>query len=239
SGATPVRPAPARSAGPGCAQRPARAGGGVMTMTMYKVLVNGRSCNGGDLVWSLPRQRPDGSWEAGAWHEVGGPIQVCRNGLHLTRHPVEWWKRGAECYVAEYEGDTDEDRDGLKIAVRRARLLRRLTTEELAALGIWREGHHRVTAGRAIASGSASVEASGSASVVAYDSASVRASGSVSVEASGSASVEAYDSASVEAYDSASVVAYDSASVRASGSVSVEASGSASVEAYDSASVVS
>src|SRR5690606_25291789 len=237
SGATPVRPAPARSAGPGCAQRPARAGGGVMTMTMYKVLVNGRSCNGGDLVWSLPRQRPDGSWEAGAWHEVGGPIQVCRNGLHLTRHPVEWWKRGAECYVAEYEGDTDEDRDGLKIAVRRARLLRRLTTEELAALGIWREGHHRVTAGRAIAYGSASVVAPGSASVVAsgsasveaYGSASVRAYDSASVVASGSASVRAYGSASVRAYDSASVVAYDSASVRAYDSASVEAYGSASV----------
>src|SRR5690606_16623630 len=144
-----------------------------------------------DLVWSLPRQRPDGSWEAGNWHAVGGPIQVRRNGLHLTRHPVEWWQRGAECYVAEYEGDTDEDRDGLKIAVRRARLLRRLTTDELAALGIWREGHHRVTAGRAIAYDSASVVASGSASVVASGSASVVASGSAIVEAYGSASVRA------------------------------------------------
>src|SRR5690606_41555297 len=122
-----------------------------MTMTMYKVLVNGRSCNGGDLVWSLPRQRPDGSWEAGAWHEVGGPIQVCRNGLHLTRHPVEWWKRGAECYVAEYEGDTDEDRDGLKIAVRRARLLRRLTNEALAALGRLRDGSQLWTHRRTLA----------------------------------------------------------------------------------------
>src|SRR5690606_18464527 len=237
SGATPVRPAPARSAGPGCAQRPpARAGGGV-TMTMYKVLVNGRSCNGGDLVWSLPRQRPDGSWEAGNWHEVGGPIQVRRNGLHLTRHPVEWWKRGAECYVAEYEGDTDEDRDGLKIAVRRARLLRRLTTEELAALGIWREGHHRVTAGRAIAYGSASVEAYDSVSVVAYDSASVVAYDSARVVAYDSVSVEAYGSARVRAYGSASVRPYSSARVRAYDSASVRAYGSASVRAYGSAIV--
>jgi len=69
-------------------------------------------------------------------------------------------------------------------------------------------GSLEISAGCALASGSATVEASGSATVEAYDSATVRASGSATVEAYDSATVRAYDSATVEAYDSATVLLF-------------------------------
>ncbi|HEX7048640.1 MAG TPA: hypothetical protein VF188_00390, partial [Longimicrobiales bacterium] len=75
-------------------------------------------------------------------------------------------------------GDGD---GGDKIAVRRCRLLRRLTAAELASLRVFVEGSHQVSDGIAWASGSAQV----------------RASGFARVEASGSARVEAHDSALV------------------------------------------
>ena len=157
---------------------------------LYKVLVDGKSCHGGDLAWSLPEgDKP------GEWHDVTGDLVVCRVGLHLTDDPARWWRPGCTVYLAEARGkalgscDTSEDR---KVCVRGARLLRAATPDELAALRIYTSGVHTVTDGRAVASGSASVEAYGSASVV----------------ASGSASVRAYDSASVRAYDDVTVISW-------------------------------
>ncbi len=91
-------------------------------MPLYKVLVDGKSAHGGDLVWSLPRQRADGTWRPGRWHHVAGEIAVCDNGLHLTMEPVRWLKLGAEVYAAEGAGASDAAGD--KIAYRRARLTR-------------------------------------------------------------------------------------------------------------------
>lgn len=92
--------------------------------TLYKVLVNGKSCHGGDLEWSLPTQNADGTWTPGAWHEVEGEIVVCENGLHLTTQPyARWMEWNATVYEAEGAGDSDSDDDD-KIAYRRARLLR-------------------------------------------------------------------------------------------------------------------
>lgn len=87
-------------------------------MTHYKVLVNGHSAHGGTLQWSLPR---DG--EPGDWHEVEGPIRVCRNGLHLTTDPMQWPTVGMVVYEAEGEGDADTGGSD-KTAYRRARLIR-------------------------------------------------------------------------------------------------------------------
>ena len=184
---------------------------------LFKVLRDGASFHGGDHLWSLPTQQPDGTWAPGDWAAIeGGAVIACSRGFHLTSKPAEWWANGATAFIAEGRGDSDlsqmHEDDG-KVAYREARLLRPATEEELAAAQVFSRGKHAVTAGSAIASGSASVRASGSASVRAFDSASVEASGSASVEASGSASVRAFGSASV----------------RASGSASVRASGSASV----------
>src|SRR5690606_6084570 len=231
------------------------------SMTYYKVLLHGRSCHGGDTEWALPKQREDGTWEPGEWMpEIRGSLALCANGYHLTREPARWWREGAECYVAEWDGEHVGE-GGDKIAVRRCRLLRRLTAAELASLQVFMEGAHQVSDGIAWASGSARVEVYGSATVKAhgfaqvwahdsarvwaYDSAQVWAYNSAQVWAHGSATVKAYDSARVEvrnsaqaeAYSSARVWAYDSAQVWALDSAQVEAIGSARVEVYDSARV--
>jgi hypothetical protein len=204
-----------------------------MKPLLFKVLVNGQSCHGGTMTWSLPK---DGS--PGKWHESEVEPQVCSQGLHLTDSPANWWKNGATAYVVEAEGVVGNLEDeGRKVAAKRVRLLREATEAELAERNIFLKGLHSVNTGSCIAYGSASVRAYGSASVRAYDSARVTAYDSASVEASGSASVTAYDSASVEASGSARVEASGSASVSASDSARVEASGSASVRAYDSARV--
>lgn len=229
----------------------------------YKVLLHGRSCHGGDCEYALPMQREDGTWEPGEWMpEIRGPLTLCANGYHLTREPARWWREGAECYVAEWDGEYVGDGDGGdKIAVRRCRLLRRLTAAELASLRVFGEGSHQVSDGIVWASGSARVRAYGSAQVRAYGSAQVWASGSARVGARGSAQVWAcgsaqvwaYDSAQVDAYDSAQVWAHDfaqvwahdfarvgasgSAKVRARGFAKVRAHGFARVEAHDSARV--
>ena len=141
----------------------------------YKVLVNGASCHGGELEWSLPTQRVDGSWEAGAWQEVAGEIACCSNGLHLTTEPARWWLDGATLYRAEYDGDEDRESEGDdKFAVRRVRLMEPADWVEHHVVV---SGVHQARAGFWRAYGSASVEASGSASVEAYDSASVIRSG--------------------------------------------------------------
>jgi hypothetical protein len=163
---------------------------------IYKVLVDGRSCHGGSLAWSLPR---DG--QPGDWHEVANPT-LCERGLHLTDDPARWWRPGCRVYLVEAEGvigSCDDARDR-KIVARRVRLVREATETELAALRIYASGEHVAAAGVVIAYDRASVIASGSASVEAYDSASVRAYGS--------ASVEAYDSAKVEASQQATIVSW-------------------------------
>ena len=92
-------------------------------MKYYKVLVNGSSCFGGRLRWSLPVERPDGDWEPGAWMEVSGPIDLCRRGLHLTTDPYgPWVIWGMQVYQAEPGEIVAQLRD--KVVTRRARLLR-------------------------------------------------------------------------------------------------------------------
>jgi hypothetical protein len=145
---------------------------------LFKVLVGGGSCHGGSMVWSLPTANSDGSFAPGEWHEVAGPIIACRNGLHLTTAPAEWWKGSAGAYVAEGAGACDDSRalvDDCKVAFQYARLLRPATAAEMAAVQVFTgntEG--RVSAGKAVASDSATVRA--------WDSATVRASGSATVE---------------------------------------------------------
>ena len=186
-----------------------------ITAPLYKVLVDGSSCRGGDMAWPLPTQGEDGAWTPGEWVKLNSrrKLVLCANALHLTDQPAAWYLPNAQCWQVEYRGEVVGELDGgwqSKIGVREARLLRPVAWEDVC---VWTEGGHTVKSGVARASGSASVTASGSASVTAYDSASVTAYGSASVTAYDSASVTAYDSASVTAYDSASVTAYDSATV--------------------------
>src|SRR3989338_8109262 len=64
-------------------------GGGTMHdegAKLYKVLVDGRSCNGGNMEWSLPSVKGPGKW-----HQFDGQIEICRSGLHLTTAPYQSW----------------------------------------------------------------------------------------------------------------------------------------------------
>ncbi|MBK9272828.1 MAG: hypothetical protein IPM48_14680 [Saprospiraceae bacterium] len=54
---------------------------------LYKILVDGRSCHGGDLKWSLPTKKGN-KWIPGEWHEVKGDLKICERGLHLTKKPL-------------------------------------------------------------------------------------------------------------------------------------------------------
>ena len=205
---------------------------------LYKTLRNGRSWHGGEHEWSLPTQGADETWTPGEWTPRVTP-RVCSEGWHLTTEPARWWSadEGVACYLAEHDGAVSRSEGEDKIACERVRLLRPLTEDELAAVGIYTRGEHKVSSGSAWASGSATVEAWDSATVRASGSATVEASGSAAVEASGSATVRASGSATVRASGSATVEAWDSATVEASGSATVRASGSATVEAWGSATV--
>jgi hypothetical protein len=113
--------------------------------TAFKVLVDGASCHGGSLTWSLPTNDAPGEW-----HDVTGTIEACSNGLHLTTTPANWWKEDARVFEAEYDGDTDTEGD--KIAVRRARLLREVSWDDHQ---VWSAGEHAVSSATVRASGSA------------------------------------------------------------------------------------
>jgi len=93
-----------------------------MTIKLFKVLENGRSCHGGNLKWDLPTRDDQGNWTPGRWHGVRGDIDVCSRGLHLTTQPGKWMTWNSTVYEAEGAGQSDQDDD--KIAFRRARLLR-------------------------------------------------------------------------------------------------------------------
>jgi hypothetical protein len=221
--------------------------------TSIKVLKNGQSWHGGNHKWSLP-ELIDNTWKPGAWTSAINPVW-CESGWHLTNNPVAWWDdgEGVVAYLVEYEGatagpDLTASDDPTKFAVERCRLLRPLTSAELAEKGIFLAGElDELKDGRYILGGDAHVRSlNGSARVDRmYGSARVESMyGSASVESMyGSASVESmYGSARVESmYGSARVESMDgSARVdRMYGSARVESMyGSASVESmYGSASV--
>jgi hypothetical protein len=91
----------------------------MITEKYYKVLVNGKSCHGGNLTWSLPTDNGPGDW-----HSVDGKIVICERGLHVTTNPNHWWKDGCTVYEAEIDGEIGGRIDAkAKIVVPRVRLL--------------------------------------------------------------------------------------------------------------------
>jgi len=85
---------------------------------LCKVLVDGRSCHGGNMEWSLPSVKGPGKW-----HQFDGQIEICRSGLHLTTAPYQSWMLwGARVYEAEAQGIIEWQED--KCVCRRARLIR-------------------------------------------------------------------------------------------------------------------
>jgi hypothetical protein len=176
----------------------------------FKVLdKEGNSIHGGNLKWSLPNGKP------GEWHKVDDVIQCCVNGLHFTSNPIEWTRDNCRFFISEldfHEYDfQDKNEDDSKICVRRGRLLREATAEELYPYGIYLTGLHTLSNICAYVCGNAIVHASDSVTVRACGSVTVRAYDSVTVIASGDATVQAYDSVTVIASGNATVQAYDNA----------------------------
>ena len=92
---------------------------------LYKILdKGGRSCNGGNIEWSLPEKQKDGSWEPGKWMPIiRGELIACENGYHLCREKdlLSWLNESI--YEAEYKGKLIESDN--KVVVRQARLVRK------------------------------------------------------------------------------------------------------------------
>lgn len=97
--------------------------------TYYKILQDGRSCNGGNLTWSLPQYK-GGRWHPGEWHEVDSrPLHLCRHGLHLTSEPTYRRTSTTQCYEAEFDGEIIGP-FGDELVVRKCRLVRRVQWSE-------------------------------------------------------------------------------------------------------------
>jgi hypothetical protein len=83
----------------------------------------GKAIHGGKGTWPLPKGDKPGDWL-----EVDGKLLACATGLHLTdlRHLGLWTRIGSRIFLAEVEGPViDADN---KFVVRRARLVRELST---------------------------------------------------------------------------------------------------------------
>ena len=94
-----------------------------MKTKLYKILVDGKSCHGGYLKWSLPKK--DGEkWIAGDWHEVKGDLKICSKGLHLTKERFKWYKWGCTCYEAEAENIISWEED--KCVAQKVRLIKEI-----------------------------------------------------------------------------------------------------------------
>ena len=96
-------------------------------MTVYKVLnKDGRSCNGGDLLWSLPVQNDDVTWTPGDWMPaIEGELIPCENGYHLAVDVQVLVWLNERIFEAEYRGERIDGDE--KIVVRECRLLREFT----------------------------------------------------------------------------------------------------------------
>lgn len=86
---------------------------GARQATLFKVLVNRRSCHGG--LWH---------YRLGEW-TPSRPVSCCTSGWHLTADPLPWWRPGAAVYLAEGRGRMECQRT--KVAFASIRLLYRIT----------------------------------------------------------------------------------------------------------------
>lgn len=92
-------------------------------MKFYKVLIDGKSCAGGNMEWSLPK-KIKGKWKPGKWHTVNGNLKMCEWGLHVTNKPYRYWYDvGCQVYEAEVRNIIDVRKT--KTLVRSARLIRK------------------------------------------------------------------------------------------------------------------
>ncbi len=83
---------------------------------IFKVLVDMKSCHGGE-----------GVWVPGEWRTPTSP-RCCQAGYHLTSDPLAWWKPKATLWVAEGRGAIDGDGKD-KAAFAEARITEQITRD--------------------------------------------------------------------------------------------------------------
>jgi hypothetical protein len=131
----------------------------------YKVLVDGRSCHGGNLAVVAAEGRA--SRVTGTASPTTCRFASALRGFHLTDAPTHWYvPTGCQIFEVEPEGIAAEEKGDRKVVARGARLIRQVTDAvELAALGIYLEGEHtiRATTDKVVVAGLARVTAYGSA----------------------------------------------------------------------------
>jgi hypothetical protein len=86
-----------------------------MKPLLFKVLIDGKPCHGGNGEYP-PK---------GKWTKRVAP-QICDSGWHLTSDPLRWWKPGAELFFAEPRGVYSYDGSD-KAAFPSVRILGRVT----------------------------------------------------------------------------------------------------------------
>ena len=98
-------------------------------MTRYfKILMDGKSCNGGNATWSLPHDDQPGDWMP----EING-IQMCERGYHVcaAQEILTWIKEGCQIFEAENAGES-MDGDN-KTVCSQVRLIRQMTWNDSVA----------------------------------------------------------------------------------------------------------
>ena len=98
-------------------------------MKYYKILVQGKSCNGGKCDWFLSSKGKPGKWMP----KIDGYLQLCARGYHIVKAQdiLDWVKDACEIYEVEPKGKVIyEDNKGVCVS---ARLVKRLTWDDKIA----------------------------------------------------------------------------------------------------------
>jgi len=69
----------------------------------YKILVNGKSCNGGKAEWLLPSKSRPGKWMP----KIEGELKLCEREYHIVKAEdiLVWVKEGCGIYEVEPKGE--------------------------------------------------------------------------------------------------------------------------------------
>lgn len=113
--------------------RDVTAGKVLQKLVFYKLLDGDmKSCHGGEF-----------QWELGKWYECYGPAITCVSGFHLTPIIPDWATSAAKrVFIAEVDWDSPVDVSQIfkdsasKISVKRCKLVRELTNQEIAEHGV-------------------------------------------------------------------------------------------------------
>ena len=91
-------------------------GGEMSTPLLFKVLVDGAPCHGGDGKYPPPKK----------WTPIVEEPECCHHGYHLTSDPLRWWKPRAALWLAEGRGPLHGDGSD-KAAFAQVRLIEEVT----------------------------------------------------------------------------------------------------------------